>query len=247
MDGGVRSRRGTRALRHARRQGREGVRRPPPGPARPQAVALAAPVTIVVVSWNTRELLAACLDSLRPDVDAGLAEVCVVDNASDDGSADLAAHHAPWARVIASSSNLGFGPAVNLGAEGSTATWIAPANADIALHDGALAALLAAGGREPRAGVLAPRLRMLDGATQHSVHPFPRLSTTLALTAGLPVILPALGRRAALEGFWDPEVPRRVDWAHGAFLLVRRDAWEQIAGFDPNQWMYAEDLDLCWR
>src|SRR5437588_11036854 len=72
------------------------------------------PVTVAIVSWNTSDLLRACLASLRPDVSAGLADVWVVDNASTDGSADVARSEFPWAHVVASTENLGFGPAVNL-------------------------------------------------------------------------------------------------------------------------------------
>jgi GT2 family glycosyltransferase len=208
---------------------------------------MGAQVAVAVVSWNTRELLAACLRSLEHEVLRGRVEAWVVDNASTDGSAEMVVADFPWAQLVASERNLGFGPAVNVVARRTDAPWIAPANADVELAPGVLDALLHAGDGHPGAGILAPRLRTPDGATQHSVHPFPRLSTTLALNLGLPRLRPALGERLALEGHWDPERPRRVDWAHGALLLVRRSAWEQVGGFDDTQWMYAEDLDLCWR
>lgn len=143
--------------------------------------------------------------------------------------------------------NLGFGAAVDLGARGSDAAWICPANADVAVRPGALEALLRAGAADPGAGVLAPRLLAPDGTTQHSVHPFPSLRFTAAFNAGLIERDPGLRRRFVLEGAWDADEARRVPWAHGAFLAVRRAAWDAIGGFDPAMWMYAEDLDLCWR
>ena len=208
---------------------------------------MSAPVAVAVVSWNTRELLADCLRSLEDDAAAGRAEVWVVDNASTDGSAALVRERFGWARLIASEENLGFGSAVNRVAAATRCPWIAPANADVALEPGALAALLEAGEADGGAGAVAPRLVLPDGTTQHSVYAFPTLPFTAAFNLGLHRVVPGLGDRLALEGFWDPERPRRVPWAIAAFLLVRRQAWDAAGGFDESQWMYAEDLDLGWR
>ncbi|MDQ6605098.1 MAG: glycosyltransferase, partial [Actinomycetota bacterium] len=162
------------------------------------------PVAIAVVSWNTREALDSCLRSIEPEVRAGTATVTVVDNASVDGTPDFVRGQFPWAELIASPSNLGFGAAVNLAAGRSSAPWIAAANADIELTPGALPALLAAGDRDPSAGILAPRLILPDGSTQHSVHPFPTLGLTLAFNLGLGGLFPALAERLALQGHWNP-------------------------------------------
>ena len=202
-------------------------------------------VAIAVVSFNTRELLRACLASLAADAEAGRAEVWVLDNASTDGSAAMVRDAFSWVRLIESHDNLGFGAAVNRVAAQTGTPWIAAANADVAPEPGALARLLAAGAADPGAGALAPRLLLPGGGTQHSVFAFPGVRFTLAFAAGL-----ARGRwgdRLCLPGRWDPDVERRVPWAIGAFLLVRRTAWDAAGGFDPAQWMYAEDLDLGWR
>jgi N-acetylglucosaminyl-diphospho-decaprenol L-rhamnosyltransferase len=204
-------------------------------------------VAVAVVSWNTRALLERCLTSLQPDADAGRAEVWVVDNASADGSAELVRERFGWVKLIACEENLGFGPAVNRVAAETRTPWIAPANADVELEAGALATLLAAGERHPRAGALAPRLVLPDGSTQHSVHPFPTLPFALAFNTGLAAIVPGLGDRLCLEGTWRPEREREVPWAIAALLLLRRAAWDQVQGFSESQWMYAEDLDLGWR
>jgi N-acetylglucosaminyl-diphospho-decaprenol L-rhamnosyltransferase len=201
---------------------------------------------VAVVSWNTRELLERCLGSLWPEVDAGRAEVWVVDNASTDGSSSTARRAAPWATLIDAGRNLGFGRAVNLVASKTDTEWIAAANADTALQPGALEALLAAGA-EPGVGAVAPRLVLPDGSVQHSVYPFPSLRFTVAFNLGLHRLTPRLGDRLCLEGFWNPWRPRSVDWAIGAFLLLRRRAYDEVGGFDERQWMYAEDLDLGWR
>lgn len=204
-------------------------------------------MTVVVVSWNTRQLLDRCLQSIEPAQRAGLAEVIVVDNCSMDGSAALVRDHHPWAQLVASEENLGYGRAVNLGAATSVAPWLAIANADVALHPGALEALLEAGRSDPEAGILAPRLIRPDGSTQHSAWAFPTVSATVVQNLGASLTPRRLAERLALPGAWDPDRGRRVPWVEGAFLLVRRTAWDQVGGFDPDQWMSAEDLDLGWR
>lgn len=203
-------------------------------------------VTVAVVSWNTRELLADCLESLHDDAATGLANVWVVDNASNDGSAQMTRERFPWVTLIASRTNLGFGPAVNLVADQTSSPWIAPANADIRVTPGALDRLLAAGMSYPKAGVIAPRLVLPNGQTQRSAYPFPTLGVSLLYLAGAPRLSPRLAKRLSLDGI-GPVVGAEVPWAVGAFLLVRRSAWDEIGGFDAGLWMYAEDLDLGWR
>jgi N-acetylglucosaminyl-diphospho-decaprenol L-rhamnosyltransferase len=206
-----------------------------------------APVTIAIVSWNTRDLLARCLESLAPEVERGRAEVWVVDNASSDGSPDLVRERFDWVHLVASDENLGFGKAINLVASQTSSDWIATANADIALRPGALDTLLEAGARDPRAGAIAPRLVLPTGDTQHSVFAFPTITFTFLLAIAAFRFSKTIGDRRAFPGHWDTERARRVPWAIAAFLLVRRSAWDEVGGFDERQWMYAEDLDLGWR
>ncbi|WP_205698088.1 glycosyltransferase family 2 protein [Conexibacter sp. SYSU D00693] len=208
---------------------------------------MSAAVAIGVVSWNTRELLRDCLTSLRADADAGRAEVWVVDNGSTDGSPAMVRDDFPWVSLLERPDNPGYGPAVNLVARATSTPFVAPANSDLVFEPDALRTLLDAAQRTPDDGAFAPRLVLPDGATQHSVHPFPTLPRLAAFNLGLQRVVPGLGDRLGLEGYWTPERERRVDWAHGAFLLVRREAWDAIDGFDDDQWMYAEDLDLGWR
>jgi N-acetylglucosaminyl-diphospho-decaprenol L-rhamnosyltransferase len=204
-------------------------------------------VTVVVVSWNTRELLLRCLDSLAAEVELGRARVCVVDNGSSDGSAQAAREQAPWAEVLETEENLGFGRAVNLVARGGVSSeWLACANADVALEPGALSALLAAGA-DKRVGCVAPQLVLADGTPEHSVYPLPTLAFAIAFNLGVQRLAPRLGDRLCLQGYWNPKRNRAVPWAIGAFLLMRREAFASVGGFDERQWMYAEDLDLGWR
>jgi GT2 family glycosyltransferase len=207
---------------------------------------LSAEVAVAVVSWNTRDLLERCLLSLQADVESGLAEVCVVDNGSGDGSPDMVRERFTWATLEEPSENLGYGQAVNLVAERTDSPWLAASNADVELEPGALARLLATG-RESSAGGVAPRLILPDGSTQHSVYGFAGFPALLAFNTGLYRLVPGLGDRLLIEGHWDPERTRTVPWALGAFLVIRREAFRAAGGFDPAQWMYAEDVDLGWR
>jgi GT2 family glycosyltransferase len=204
-------------------------------------------VGVAIVSWNTRELLRRCLESLRPESESGRVDVCVVDNASTDGSPELVRDEFPWVRLIASDENLGFGRAVNLAARETNAPWVGVANADVALRPGALDAMLRAGEHDPGAGAIAPRLVLPGGSTQHSVFAFPTVPLTLVIGSGLGRAVRPLGERFLLIGSFDTDRARRVPWAVAAFLLVRREAWDAVGGFDEQQWMYAEDLDLGWR
>jgi N-acetylglucosaminyl-diphospho-decaprenol L-rhamnosyltransferase len=206
-----------------------------------------APVTVAVISWNTRELLRRCLRSFAAYAESGMADVWVVDNCSDDGSADMVRDDFPWARLVALDQNSGFGAAVNLVAARTSSPWLILANADTAPRPGAIEGLLEAGSGDPGAGVLAPRLVLPDGCTQHSVFAFPTVPFTFMFNAGLFHLSRKLSDRLAIAGKWDSTRARRVPWAVAAFLLVRRQAWDDVHGFDPGQWMYAEDLDLGWR
>ncbi len=208
---------------------------------------MSPPIAVAVVSWNTRDLLDRALTSLHPAFDAGLAEVWVVDNCSSDGSPGIVREKHPWAKLVEPEENLGFGRAVNLVAERTASPWLAPANADIALTPGALERLLETGRSHPEAGAIAPRLRLPNGKTQHSVYAFPTLTFTALFNLGIHRLSPRLADHLCLEGWWDPDRARVVDWAIGAFLVVRREAWDDAGGFDVAQWMYAEDLDFGWR
>jgi len=207
---------------------------------------LSADVTVAVVSWNSRDVLERCLRSLEPEVESGAADVWVVDNGSSDDSPALVRERFGWATLIEPGENLGYGRAVNLVAERTDTPWIAPSNADVELEAGALGRLLATA-RETGAGAVAPRLILPDGSTQHSVYGFANYPALLAFNTGLHRVVPRLGDRLLVEGCWDPDRRREVPWALGAFLLVRREAFDAAGGFDPSQWMYAEDVDLGWR
>lgn len=206
-----------------------------------------ARAAVAVVSYREPELLAACLASLQPDADSGLAEVWVVDNGPGDGSAEMVAERFPWVSLVSPGENLGYGPAVNLVARRTATPWLVAANQDVRVERGALERLIAAGEAQRDAGAVTPRLVGADGRQEHSVQPFPSVGVTLAYNLGLHRLSPALGRRLCLGEGWDRERPGEVPWAFAAFLAVRRRAFDAVGGFDPGQWLHAEDLDLGWR
>jgi N-acetylglucosaminyl-diphospho-decaprenol L-rhamnosyltransferase len=219
-----------------------------PAPGRATVRPMASPAVVVaVVSWNTRDLLARCLESLAEERRSGRVEVWVVDNASTDGSAEMVRKRFGWVELVEAGGNLGFGRAVNLVAGRTESEWIAASNADVEVRPGAIDALLEAGARDPGAGAIAPRLVIPDGSTQHSAFAFPTVPYAFVLATGLYKLSRRLGDRLAIPGCWDAERARRVPWAVAAFLMVRRSAWDEVGGFDERQWMYAEDLDLGWR
>jgi GT2 family glycosyltransferase len=206
-----------------------------------------AQVAIAVVSTNTKELLAPALRSMEPEHAAGRAEVWVVDNASSDGSPEMVERDFAWVNLVALDENVGYGRAVNLVAERTDTPWVAPANEDIELQPGALERLVATGEAHPEAGTVAPRLVQPDGATQHSVFHFPTLWFTFLFNSGLVRLTDALADRYCIELRWDADRPREVDWAVATFYLVRREAWDQVDGFERDQFMHAEDLALSWK
>jgi GT2 family glycosyltransferase len=207
--------------------------------------ATAPRIAVAVVSYETRDLLAECLESLAGDPRL---ETWVVDNGSGDESADLVRARFPAVGLVARTDNLGFGPAVNLVAERAGRwDWIAALNADTALESGAVDALVEAGRVDPGAGALAPRLVLGDGSTQHSAHTYWSPAFALGFNVGWHRVSRRWAVEHCLPSYWDSDAARHVPWAEGACLLVRREAWEQVGGFDPGQWLYAEDVDLCWR
>jgi N-acetylglucosaminyl-diphospho-decaprenol L-rhamnosyltransferase len=199
-----------------------------------------------VVSWNARELLAKCLRSLQRDADEGSVEVWVVDNASTDGSPELVRRDFPWASLIESEHDQGFGRAVNVVARRTKSKWLVASNEDVEVLPGAIRRLIQAGEEHSDAGVLAPRLLNRDGTTQWSIGRFPSLVETVVANLGLHRVSARIARRLLLEPQEDIEA-REIDFAIGAFLLMRRVAFESVGGFDERVWLVQEDLDLGWR
>jgi GT2 family glycosyltransferase len=198
-------------------------------------------LAVVVVSFNVRELLSRCLGSVA---DAG--QVVVVDNGSVDGSADMVAEEFPGVDLLAWPDNRGFSAAVNAGAQRVRGEALLLLNPDASLPAGALHAMGAALDRRPRAWAIGFRQVDTNGRFQLAVGPPPSLA--LDLVRGL--VQRALDRGDERVADWADRLlarSMRVPWVAGSSLLVRRDAFEQIRGFDERFFLYFEDIDFCLR
>jgi GT2 family glycosyltransferase len=204
-------------------------------------------VRVGIVSWNTAALLDRCLGALPAALDGVDAEVVVVDNASDDDSAETARGH-DGTTVIVNDENVGYARAMNQALAGAGADVLIALNPDTEPAPGTLSALVAELRARPDVGVVVPRLQNTDGSTQHSVHRFPSLGS--AVVSGL--VPPRwqrgrLGRRWWLESARPIDRSGPIDWAIGAVHVIRSAALEGRAPYSERWFMYVEDIEVCWR
>jgi N-acetylglucosaminyl-diphospho-decaprenol L-rhamnosyltransferase len=213
-------------------------------------------LAVVVVSWNVRGLLTACLRSLLADL-AGTgmeAEVWVVDNASSDGTPQTVAETFPNVHLIASQENLGFvrgnNRALNeiLDREAPSVDYFWLLNPDTEVQPGATAALVAALEAHPKAGIVGPKLLYPDGSLQHSAFRFPGLAQLLFELFPLPARLydTRLNGRYPRR-LYEKSEPFAVDHPLGASMLVRGETIADVGLMDEGFFMYCEEIDWCWR
>jgi N-acetylglucosaminyl-diphospho-decaprenol L-rhamnosyltransferase len=201
---------------------------------------------VVIVSYRSREYLRRCLDSLGANPPSCPMSIVVVDNASGDGTAAMVATDYPELDLIASVENLGFAKATNLGARRGSSPYLLALNPDTAVTAGALDTVISTLESHPDVAVVGPRLELPDGTLDHAAkRAFPTPLSALGHFSGL-------GRRpdadGALAAYRAPAVEAGpVDAVNGAFMLMRRSAFEAAGGFDEGYWMYMEDLDLSYR
>jgi GT2 family glycosyltransferase len=208
-----------------------------------------ADVSVAIVSWNTRDLLARCLQSVGQ---SGSIEVFVVDNASSDGSAPMVRQRFPWVHLIQNKQNVGFAAANNQAIRlsgdcpgpGGRRPYIVLLNSDTEVRPGALGALVAFVQAHPRAGAAGARLLNSDGSLQPSCHPMLTPGRELWRLLFMERIWP---RATYPMQRWDPETPRQVEALKGACLLLRREALDQVGLLDEGYFMYTEEVDLCYR
>ena len=203
-------------------------------------------VDVIVVSYNTRELLRACLASVAraagetPDVRA-----FVVDNASRDGSPEMVREAFPSFTLVPLDENIGFGPANNRGVRAGCGVYLLFLNSDAELQPGALRALAAFLDENPGCIAVGPRLEYPDGRFQPSCRRFPTLLRSVWNTAGLQQRFP--DRFHGLHS-WLTEAEHlpgaKVDMVSGACFLMRRDYLESIGGFDEKLFLYEEEMDV---
>jgi N-acetylglucosaminyl-diphospho-decaprenol L-rhamnosyltransferase len=201
-------------------------------------------VTAAVVSYNTSDRLSRCLDSLETE---SLSSIIVVDNASSDGSAEMARRR-PSVRVIANSTNGGYGAAANQALRAARTKYVLLLNADTEVRPGASRVLAEYLDAHPTAAIAAPRLENPDGSHQYSCFPFPGTIGWFCENgpmAALVRAIPSVRERSVT--FRTSPHPRPVPWTLGAALLLRRDAVLEQGGFEESFFMYFEEVDLAYR
>lgn len=202
-------------------------------------------LSIIVVSYNTCELLASCLESVHSTVAGVDYEVIVVDNASTDGSPDLAESEFGAVRLIRNAENVGFARANNQAIRESRGRYVLLLNSDAVLLRGAVATMVVFMDHHPEVGAVGAQLVNPDGTFQWSHADFPTLWGELLLMTGLNKLVcspcyPSYPPSNSIE-------PRDVDWVSGACMMVRRSAIDKVGVLDESYFMYSEETDWCYR
>jgi N-acetylglucosaminyl-diphospho-decaprenol L-rhamnosyltransferase len=196
-------------------------------------------VSVSVVNTSSRDLLLACLASLERDLDGPYSiEVVVLDNASEDGSAEAVRERYPWVRVIAQPFRAGFGANHNAVIRATEGRYVYVLNEDATVEPGSFDKLVRYMDANPRVAGLAPRIRYPDGREQASAWRFP---TPGAAALGAVT----LARAGIVQSHGDET--KRVDWAMACALLLRRSALDEVGIFDEGFFIYSEETDLAKR
>jgi hypothetical protein len=204
----------------------------------------ATDLAVVVVNYNTRDLLRSCLETVRAEGAEGITEVVVVDNASSDGSPGMIAAEFPEVRLLANRHNPGYGAGANQGVAACRAPYVLVLNSDTLLGEGSVSTLADWLDRHPRAAIAGPRLLNPDGTLQSSCFPELTPFNVLALNTGLNRLARLLPR---FRPTWRGTPSKTGHWVKGAALAIRREAFAAVGGFDESYFMYAEEVDLCLR
>ncbi len=206
-------------------------------------------LSVVVASFNTRDLLAACLGTLQQATGALRAEVVVVDNSSSDGSAAMVASRFPDVRLLRNTTNEGFAKANNRAMRESRGRFVLLLNPDTLIPSDTIEPLVRFLEAHPKVGMAGCRVERVDGRLDE------------ACKRGFPTPLAALGRFLGLDRLFpnhpvlggyrkvaaDPAGRYEVDSLVGAFMLVRRETIDDVGGLDENFFMFGEDVDWCYR
>jgi GT2 family glycosyltransferase len=203
-------------------------------------------VSVIIVSWNTRELLRGCLESVFAQSSGIAMEVIVVDNASSDGSAEMVRTAFPQVALIVNDKNRGFAAANNRGIAVAGGEYVLLLNSDTIVLDDAIGKAVRL--MPPDAAVLGVRVLNPDRTLQPTCFMFPSPLNMALSSTYLYKLLPR-SRFAGRERmtWWQRDDARRVDVVTGCFMLVRRRAIEQVGVLDERFFMYAEETDWCYR
>jgi GT2 family glycosyltransferase len=205
-------------------------------------------LTVIVLSWNTRDLLADCLESLEGARRGTELQAIVVDNASADGSAEMVAARFPWVELVRNATNRGYAGGVNDGLALARGAKICLLGSDTRVAPDALARLCAFLDEHPECGAAAPRLVNPDGRTQRACMRFPTLRTVLWWDTFLSRWWP---RNRELERYeyrdWDHRGTREVEQPPGTCLVVSRSLVDRVGPMDERLWLFFNDVDWALR
>lgn len=203
-------------------------------------------LSIIIVNWNTCDLLDACLQSVEQELAtmSARAEIIVIDNASTDDSVAMLRARYPHVQLIVNAGNPGFAGANNQGLQRAQGRYSLLLNPDTLVQPGGLAWLLRFMDEQPQAGAAGAMLVNADGSLQPSCAPAPTLGRELWRLFHLD-LLAAYGVYD-MAG-WPVDASRKVDVVQGAAMIVRRTAQEQVGSLDPGYFMYSEEVDWCTR
>jgi GT2 family glycosyltransferase len=206
-------------------------------------------VSVVIVTYESAAHIGRCLTSLRDTAAGWLQDVIIIDNASTDGTADLIAREFPDVKLMRNSSNAGFGRAMNQGVRLATGEYLLILNPDCTIKPAAVGELAHFLDHRPQAASSGPMLLSEQGEYQYSSRRgFPTPLNSIGYFLGLDRLFPhsrALG--GYLRRYVDPRQEVMTDSLSGACMLVRRDAFEQVGGFDEDYFLFGDDIDLCWK
>jgi GT2 family glycosyltransferase len=205
-------------------------------------------LSIIIVNWNTRDLLSRCLKTVCSNLGKLDAEILVIDNASSDGSIEMVKQEFPQVRLIQNEENVGFARANNAGINESRGRYYLLLNTDTFVHPGALTTLVRFMDENKDAGAGGCRLYYDDGSLQRSCTSFPTILTELWQALWLDRLFP----ESRIFGkywmtYWDYNDAREVDSVIGACMILRREAINEVGLLDDSYFMYSEEVDLCYR
>ncbi|MBF6650739.1 glycosyltransferase family 2 protein [Methylobacter sp. BlB1] len=205
-------------------------------------------ISVIIVSWNARDYLRDCLDSIYQTGESCIQEIIVVDNASKDGSPEMVTEHFPEVTLIKSEENLGFARANNLAMEHAKGSIFALVNSDVIVHEGCLEKLAVFLDDHPDIGMVGPRVTGGDGNLQRTCRKMPTFWNTVCRILVLDRIFPDW---QIFSGF---EVPyssydkyMEAEVLSGCFCVARKKAVDEVGGMDERFFFYAEDIDWCKR
>jgi GT2 family glycosyltransferase len=205
-------------------------------------------VSVIIVNWNTKDILRDCLESVYEQAGDVDYEVIVVDNASTDGSVEMVRSDFEQVVLIENAENRGFAAANNQGMAVAKGRYVLLLNSDTVVLDGAIAKTVSFADVHPRAGVTGCRVLNPDRTLQPTCFMFPSILNMFLSSTYLYKLFPKnrfFGRERMT--WWDRSDVRQVEVVTGCFMLVRREAIDQVGVMDERFFMYAEETDWCYR